>query len=131
MSGPSFAWDGPGLVSLDATPPSPQPEDMELVDTHCHLTFPPLCDDLDVCSTGTCNGAAGCSQAPSGSCGIDGHVYYYRDGSTGEPKIEAEGAAEVNLGGRPFRIGRGFVEDVRAEVRQRIWEVGHGGGSLG
>ena len=28
------------------------------------------------------------------------------------PRIEAEGEAEVSLGGRPFRIGRGFVEDV-------------------
>ncbi|MCK0103601.1 bifunctional alpha/beta hydrolase/OsmC family protein [Pseudohalocynthiibacter sp. F2068] len=31
------------------------------------------------------------------------------------PKIQAEGTAEVNLGGRPFRIGRAFVEDVAAE----------------
>ena len=29
-------------------------------------------------------------------------------------RIEAEGVAEVNLGGRPFRIGKGFVNDVRA-----------------
>ena len=29
-------------------------------------------------------------------------------------RIEADGVAEVNLGGRPFRIGKGFVEDVRA-----------------
>ena len=29
-------------------------------------------------------------------------------------RIEAEGVAEVALAGRPFRIGRGFVEDVRA-----------------
>ena len=28
------------------------------------------------------------------------------------PRIEAEGEAEVILGGRPLRIGRGFVEDV-------------------
>ena len=28
------------------------------------------------------------------------------------PEIEADGAAEVDLGGRPFRIGRAFVEDV-------------------
>lgn len=31
-------------------------------------------------------------------------------------RIEAEGVAEVRLGGRNIRIGRGFVEDVRAEV---------------
>ena len=30
-------------------------------------------------------------------------------------KIEAEGEAEVNLGGRPIRIGRDFVHDVNAE----------------
>ncbi|MEJ6391702.1 bifunctional alpha/beta hydrolase/OsmC family protein [Gymnodinialimonas sp. 2305UL16-5] len=29
--------------------------------------------------------------------------------------IAAEGVGEVNLGGRPVRIGQGFVEDVRAE----------------
>jgi len=31
-------------------------------------------------------------------------------------RIEADGAAEVMLGGRPVRIGRAFVEDVRAEA---------------
>lgn len=31
-------------------------------------------------------------------------------------RIEADGVAEVRLGGRNIRIGRGFVEDVRAEV---------------
>ncbi|WP_120500461.1 alpha/beta fold hydrolase [Roseovarius sp. EL26] len=30
-------------------------------------------------------------------------------------KIEADGAAEVILGGRPIRIGQGFVENVKAE----------------
>jgi len=30
-------------------------------------------------------------------------------------QIESDGAAEVMLGGRPVRIGRGFVESVRAE----------------
>jgi putative redox protein len=30
-------------------------------------------------------------------------------------RIAAEGVGEVNLGGRPIRIGRGFVEDVKAE----------------
>ena len=30
-------------------------------------------------------------------------------------RIEADGAADVNLGGRPIRIGKGFVEDVKAE----------------
>lgn len=28
-------------------------------------------------------------------------------------RIEADGAAEVSLGGRPFRIGKGFVDDIR------------------
>ncbi|WP_375230833.1 bifunctional alpha/beta hydrolase/OsmC family protein [Roseobacter sp. S98] len=28
------------------------------------------------------------------------------------PEIEAQGSAEVSLGGRPFRIGRAFLEDV-------------------
>lgn len=32
------------------------------------------------------------------------------------PAIARDGAAEVSLGGRPFRIGRGFVEDVREEA---------------
>ena len=31
-------------------------------------------------------------------------------------KIERDGVGEVHLGGRPIRIGRGFVEDVRAEA---------------
>lgn len=31
------------------------------------------------------------------------------------PKIERDGVAEVDLGGRPFRIGKGFVDDIRAE----------------
>ncbi len=31
------------------------------------------------------------------------------------PLIEADGAAEVELGGRPIRIGRDFVENVRGE----------------
>ncbi|GGH26319.1 putative redox protein [Cribrihabitans marinus] len=30
------------------------------------------------------------------------------------PEIEAKGSAEVQLAGRPFRIGKGFVEDIRA-----------------
>ncbi|MEO1307356.1 MAG: alpha/beta fold hydrolase [Pseudomonadota bacterium] len=30
------------------------------------------------------------------------------------PRIEAEGVADVNLGGRPFRIGKPFVQDVAA-----------------
>lgn len=30
-------------------------------------------------------------------------------------RIAAEGVGEVNLGGRPVRIGQGFVEDVKAE----------------
>ena len=31
-------------------------------------------------------------------------------------RIESEGVAEVDLGGRPVRIGKGFVEDVKAEA---------------
>ncbi|MEL7260963.1 MAG: bifunctional alpha/beta hydrolase/OsmC family protein [Pseudomonadota bacterium] len=31
------------------------------------------------------------------------------------PEITAKGAAEVSLGGRPFRIGKGFVDDVAEE----------------
>ena len=31
-------------------------------------------------------------------------------------EIEAKGVAEVNLGGRPIRIGKGFVDDVKAET---------------
>ena len=34
------------------------------------------------------------------------------------PRIREEGAAEVTLAGRPFRIGRGFVEDI-AEAKLR------------
>lgn len=34
------------------------------------------------------------------------------------PEIIAQGEAEVNLGGRPFRIGKGFVEDVTEEALQ-------------
>lgn len=32
------------------------------------------------------------------------------------PEIAAKGAAEVSLGGRPFVIGQGFIEDVKGEV---------------
>ena len=32
------------------------------------------------------------------------------------PEIAASGSAEVSLGGRPFRIGKGFVDDVANEV---------------
>ena len=40
-------------------------------------------------------------------------------------RIAAEGAAEVTLGGRPVRIGQGFVEDVRAErLGPRIASLG-------
>ena len=39
-----------------------------------------------------------------------GHVtHHFADAL---PQIRAEGAAEVSLGGRPFRIGRQFVEDI-------------------
>jgi len=42
-----------------------------------------------------------------------GHVTHNFEGAL--ERIEAEGAAEVKLGGRAIRIGQGFVEDVRAE----------------
>ena len=42
-----------------------------------------------------------------------GHVTHNFSGAL--ERIEAEGAAEVQLGGRSIRIGQGFVEDVRAE----------------
>ncbi|GAA6177077.1 bifunctional alpha/beta hydrolase/OsmC family protein [Sulfitobacter pacificus] len=32
------------------------------------------------------------------------------------PKIKSDGLAEVSLGGRPFKIGKGFVEDVAQET---------------
>lgn len=42
-----------------------------------------------------------------------GHVTHNFGGALAE--IEAHGAAEVMLGGRPVKIGQGFVENVRAE----------------
>ncbi|MEQ9257923.1 MAG: bifunctional alpha/beta hydrolase/OsmC family protein [Roseovarius sp.] len=42
-----------------------------------------------------------------------GHVTHNFDGALEE--IEEKGSAEVMLGGRPIRIGKGFVEDVQAE----------------
>src|SRR6056297_1915365 len=46
-----------------------------------------------------------------------GHVTHNFGGAIDE--IEAGGAAEVMLGGRPVRIGRGFVESVRAAKLER------------
>ena len=43
-----------------------------------------------------------------------GHVTHNFEGAL--DRIETDGVAEVTLGGRPVRIGRGFVEDVRAEA---------------
>ncbi len=45
-----------------------------------------------------------------------GHVLHNFGGALG--RIEADGTAEVALGGRTVRIGREFVEDVRAEDLQ-------------
>ncbi len=42
-----------------------------------------------------------------------GHVTHNFDGAL--ERIATDGSAEVELGGRPIRIGRKFVEDVRAE----------------
>ena len=39
-----------------------------------------------------------------------GHVAHLFEGAL--PQIEAEGVAEVSLGGRPFKIGKAFVEDI-------------------
>lgn len=43
-----------------------------------------------------------------------GHVAHHFDAAL--PEIEAKGAAEVTLGGRPFVIGKDFVDDIRAEA---------------
>lgn len=43
-----------------------------------------------------------------------GHVAHHFDAAL--PEIEAKGAAEVTLGGRPFVIGKEFVDDIRAEA---------------
>ncbi|MEM6587518.1 MAG: alpha/beta fold hydrolase [Pseudomonadota bacterium] len=42
-----------------------------------------------------------------------GHVTHNFDGAL--DKIEADGVSEVMLGGRPIRIGKNFVENVKAE----------------
>ncbi|MFT6646554.1 alpha/beta fold hydrolase [Pseudophaeobacter arcticus] len=43
-----------------------------------------------------------------------GHVSHHFDAAL--PEIRSKGRAEVCLGGRPFVIGRDFVEDIQAEV---------------
>ncbi|WP_417475035.1 alpha/beta fold hydrolase [Leisingera sp.] len=43
-----------------------------------------------------------------------GHVTHHFDAALSE--IEAKGKAEVTLGGRPFVIGKEFVDDIRAEA---------------
>lgn len=43
-------------------------------------------------------------------------------------KIEAEGVAEVTLGGRNIRIGKGFVDDVKAENLEK--DIAHLGRAL-
>ncbi|MEP4038480.1 bifunctional alpha/beta hydrolase/OsmC family protein [Pseudophaeobacter sp.] len=43
-----------------------------------------------------------------------GHVSHHFDAAL--PEIQSKGQAEVCLGGRPFVIGRDFVEDIRAEA---------------
>lgn len=50
-----------------------------------------------------------------------GHVTHNFGGAL--DRIEAEGVAEVELGGRPIRIGKHFVENVRAEALAD--EIGH------
>ncbi|MCE8536245.1 OsmC family protein [Ruegeria pomeroyi] len=45
-----------------------------------------------------------------------GHVAHHFEDAL--PRIRAEGAAEVCLGGRPFRIGRQFVEDIAESALQ-------------
>lgn len=39
-----------------------------------------------------------------------GHVSHHFEAAL--PEIETEGSAEVSLGGRPFRIGKAFVDDI-------------------
>ncbi len=39
-----------------------------------------------------------------------GHVSHHFEAAL--PEIETQGSAEVSLGGRPFRIGKAFVEDI-------------------
>ena len=46
-----------------------------------------------------------------------GHVI--RNFEEALPRIEADGSAEVELGGRPIRIGKSFVHDVRSESLSR------------
>ncbi|WP_264213782.1 bifunctional alpha/beta hydrolase/OsmC family protein [Leisingera thetidis] len=43
-----------------------------------------------------------------------GHVSHHFDDAL--PEIEAKGHAEVRLGGRPFVIGKEFVDDIKAEA---------------
>lgn len=43
-----------------------------------------------------------------------GHVSHHFDAAL--PEIQSKGQAEVCLGGRPFVIGRDFVEDIQAEA---------------
>ncbi|MEP1328000.1 bifunctional alpha/beta hydrolase/OsmC family protein [Pseudophaeobacter sp.] len=43
-----------------------------------------------------------------------GHVSHHFDAAL--PEIQAKGQAEVCLGGRPFVIGRDFIEDITAEA---------------
>ena len=43
-----------------------------------------------------------------------GHVSHHFDAAL--PEIQAKGRAEVSLGGRPFVIGKEFVEDIQAEA---------------
>jgi uncharacterized OsmC-like protein/fermentation-respiration switch protein FrsA (DUF1100 family) len=43
----------------------------------------------------------------------------------GVKTIEADGRAEVNVGGRPFMVGKAFVDDVRMQsLRERIGHLG-------
>ncbi|MDP5215885.1 alpha/beta fold hydrolase [Ruegeria sp. 2205SS24-7] len=51
-----------------------------------------------------------------------GHVSHHFEDAL--PQIEAEGVADVTLGGRPFRIGRQFVEDIaQARLEPAIAEL--------
>ncbi|WP_372572973.1 bifunctional alpha/beta hydrolase/OsmC family protein [Ruegeria jejuensis] len=51
-----------------------------------------------------------------------GHVSHHFEAAL--PQIEAEGVADVTLGGRPFRIGRQFVEDIaQAQLEPAIAEL--------
>ncbi|MBZ5640114.1 MAG: hypothetical protein LAO51_15315 [Acidobacteriia bacterium] len=53
------------------------------------------CNDLDVCTTDTCSGGQ-CLHVPSGSCGVGGTVWYYRNSVT-DSEPSAKGTPNVGI----------------------------------